>query len=55
MDRDDLMYAGGVLLIAAGAGLFHAGAGLACAGAGMVLPFVVSMLRGRPPSKGADS
>lgn len=55
MDREDVMYAGGVLLIAAGAGLFHAGYGLACAGAGMVFPFVLSMLRGRPPGKGADS
>lgn len=52
MDREDWMYAAGVSLIAVGAGLFHAGAGLACAGAGMVFPFVLSMLRGRPPKDG---
>jgi hypothetical protein len=55
MDRDDWMYAAGVGLIAAGAALFHTGYGLACAGAGLVFPFVLSMLRGRPPDKGADS
>jgi hypothetical protein len=55
MDREDYMYAGGVLLIAAGAGTFHLGYALACAGAGLVFPFVLSMLRGGSPGKGDEA
>ncbi len=52
MDRDDYLYAAGVLLISAGAGLWHVGAGLACAGGGLVLPVVLSMfMRMKGPPK----
>ncbi len=40
MDREDLMYVFGVLLVAAGAGLsLNPGAGLVCAGFGVLIPF----------------
>lgn len=46
MDKDDWIYATGILLISAGAGVFHLGAGLACAGLGIVLPYAIAMVRG---------
>ena len=46
MDRDDWIYAVGILLIAAGAALFHVGAGLVCAGTGVVFPLVLAIVRG---------
>jgi len=47
MDRDDVLYVFGVLLVAVGAGIsMNPGAGLVCAGFGVLVPFFRSKRKG---------